>query len=201
MKCSILLVCGSLRARSVNLAVLKVAAEMAGPGIATQLYQGMSNLPHYDPDDDREPLHSCVAGLRTAIGRAEALLFCTPEYAGGLPGSFKNLLDWTVGGTEMNNKPVAWINTASPAAPTGGRDAHTSLRKVLGYVAACIVEPACIQVPLSRADVEVDGTIRSVSIRSQIAASLSLLANSAQLESSSPSQDCNWSSETDQNSA
>ena len=34
-----------------------------------------------------------VAGLRAAIGAAGALLFCTPEYAGALPGSFKNLLD------------------------------------------------------------------------------------------------------------
>ncbi|WP_306796085.1 NAD(P)H-dependent oxidoreductase [Nocardia sp. XZ_19_369] len=26
-----------------------------------------------------------------------SVLFCTPEYAGTLPGSLKNLLDWTVG--------------------------------------------------------------------------------------------------------
>ena len=179
MGCSILLICGSLRRNSVNAAALKVAGEVAAPEITTRLHAAMSDLPHYNPDDDREPLHPCVAALRSAIEWADALLFCTPEYAGALPGSFKNLLDWTVGGIEINSKPVAWINTASPAAPTGGEDAHGSLRKVMHYVGACIVEPACIHIPLSRRDIEVDGTIRSVSVRSRIAASLISLASNA----------------------
>ena len=61
---------------------------------------------------------------------------CTPEYAGALPGSFKNLLDWTVGGGQTYGMPVAWINVSGAAAPTGGADAHDSLRKVLGYTGA-----------------------------------------------------------------
>ena len=60
------------------------------------------------------------------------MLISTPEYAGALPGSFKNPLDWTIGDGEIYDKPVAWINTAGPAAPSGGADAHDSLRKVLG---------------------------------------------------------------------
>jgi NAD(P)H-dependent FMN reductase len=35
--------------------------------------------------------------LRDDIRASDGLLFSTPEYAGGLPGAFKNLLDWTVG--------------------------------------------------------------------------------------------------------
>jgi NAD(P)H-dependent FMN reductase len=73
-----------------------------------------------------------VAELRHEIGAADAVLICTPEYAGALPGSFKNLLDWTVGGGEADRKPVGWINASGVAAPTGGGDAHASLRKVLG---------------------------------------------------------------------
>ncbi|MGH4015240.1 MAG: NADPH-dependent FMN reductase [Pseudonocardiaceae bacterium] len=91
------------------------------------------DLPAFNPDDDHEPLHPAVADLRRQIA-ADALLFCTPEYAGALPGSFKNLLDWTVGGSEIYGKPVCWINASSVAAPTGGADAHASLAKVLGYV-------------------------------------------------------------------
>jgi len=106
-------------------------------------------VPQYT-DDDQEPLHPVVADLRRQIGMAHALLFCTPEYAGALPGAFKNLLDWTVGGGEMDHKPVAWINTAGPAAPAGGADAHASLRNVLGYLGAEIVEPACVSIPMAR---------------------------------------------------
>jgi len=91
-----------------------------------------------------------VASLRAAIKEADAVLICTPEYAGGLPGSFKNLLDWTVGGGEMYGKPVAWINASSIAAPTGGRDAHDSLRKVLTYAGAKIVDEACARIPVPR---------------------------------------------------
>ena len=68
------------------------------------------------------------------------------SYAGALPGSLKNLLEWTVGDGGTYRKPVAWINVSGPAAPTGGTDAHDSLRKVLGYVHADIVEPACTRV-------------------------------------------------------
>ena len=77
------------------------------------------------------------------IAAADALLLCTPEYAGALPGALKNLLEWTVGDGSTYRKPIAWINASGPAAPTGGADAHDSLRKVLGYVHADIVEAAC----------------------------------------------------------
>lgn len=44
-----------------------------------------------------------------------------------LPGSFKNLLDWTVGGTEICDKPVACINSAAPGR---GQGAEATLRAV-----------------------------------------------------------------------
>ncbi|HEU0128218.1 MAG TPA: NAD(P)H-dependent oxidoreductase, partial [Pseudonocardiaceae bacterium] len=75
------------------------------------------------------------------------MLFCTPEYAGALPGSFKNLLDWTVGGVEICDKPSAWIN-ASSRGPDGAAGAHESLRAVLSYTGAAIIEAACTTIPV-----------------------------------------------------
>jgi hypothetical protein len=69
-----------------------------------------------------------AAELRRQLRDADGVLICTPEYAGALPGSFKNLLDWTVGGGETYGKPVAWINASMRAD-----GAHESLRAVLGY--------------------------------------------------------------------
>jgi len=69
---------------------------------------------------------------RCAIASADAVLFCTPEYAGTLPGSLKNLLDWTVGGTELTDKPVAWVKVA--ADQRRGEGAHSTLATALGYV-------------------------------------------------------------------
>src|SRR5437879_6500078 len=138
----ILLLSGSLRAGSSNEAVLRTAYAVASSAqVGTVLYDGLAELPHFNPDDDADPLPASVAGLRAAIEQAAGILICTPEYAGTLPGSFKNLLDWTVGGTEICDKPVAWVNAA---APRRGGGAEATMRTVLGYTGADIVESACL---------------------------------------------------------
>jgi chromate reductase len=115
-----------------------------------------------------------VVDLRAGIAEADAVLFCTPEYAGALPGSFKNLLDWTVGGGEMYGRRVAWINASG--LPTGAADAHASLRKVLGYLATEIVEDACVHIPVPRQAVGEDGLIADPQLRARIADALTTLA-------------------------
>lgn len=173
----LLLVSGSLREGSTNAAVLQTARAVAPAELATVLYGGMSGLPHFNPDDDREgeAVHGAVAELRAQVAAADALLVCTPEYAGALPGALKNLLEWTVGDAGTYGKPVAWINASGEAAPTGGADAHDSLRKVLGYVHADVVDAACVRVPVTRDAVGPDGTIADPQIREQIAAALTAL--------------------------
>jgi hypothetical protein len=49
---TILLIPGSLRAASVNRAVLRTAARLAGEGIEATLYEPVVALPHFNPDDD-----------------------------------------------------------------------------------------------------------------------------------------------------
>jgi chromate reductase len=142
----------------------------------------MARLPHFNPDDDpvdAAALDAGVASLRAALAASDALLVCTPEYAGALPGSFKNLLDWTVGGGQTYGMPVAWLNVSGAAAPSGGADAHDSLRKVLGYTGAEIVEAACLRLPLSREDVGEDGLISSEEARERIVGAVQVLANAA----------------------
>jgi chromate reductase, NAD(P)H dehydrogenase (quinone) len=115
-----------------------------------------------------------VVDLRASIAAADAVLFCTPEYAGALPGSFKNLLDWTVGGGEMYGRRVAWINASG--LPTGAADAHASLRTVLGYLSTEIVEEACVHIPVPRQAVGDDGLIGDPRPRARIADVLTTLA-------------------------
>jgi chromate reductase len=118
----ILLISGSTRAASTNTALLRTARAAAPAEVEATLYEGMTDLPHFNSDDDFDPLPPAVAELRRQIAASDAVLFCTPEYAGPLPGTFKNLLDWTVGGPEMYEKPVAWVNAAG--TPTRGANAH-----------------------------------------------------------------------------
>ena len=126
----VLLISGSLRRASTNTALLETARVVAPRSLTLCSYSGIADLPHFNPDDDRPPRDLAVELLRDAIRSADAVLFSTPEYAGGLPGSFKNALDWEVGDDQigsLNEKPVAWIN----GAPRGAADAHASLRRCL----------------------------------------------------------------------
>ncbi len=163
-----LLISGSTRRGSTNGAVLRTVHALAPPELSTEIYGELAALPAFNPDDDREPLPGPVERLRSAIHDAEALLFCTPEYAGALPGAFKNLLDWTVGDADprsISGKPVGWLNVSGPAAPSGGADAHESLAKVLGYVGADVVEAACLRLPLTRDAVGEDGLVDDEIVR------------------------------------
>ncbi|HEY4178009.1 MAG TPA: NADPH-dependent FMN reductase [Kofleriaceae bacterium] len=169
----ILVITGSTRASSTNTAALLTAQAFPPPGVAVDFYGGLGALPHFNPDNDVDPLPPPVAALRAAIGSADALLFCTPEYAGTLPGSFKNLLDWTVGGMEMNAKPVAWLNVA---APTRGEGAIATLRVVLGYVTATILDDCCIRIAVAREMVGLDGLVADTDARARITALVASIA-------------------------
>jgi len=163
---TVLLVSGSTRHGSTNTAVLRTIATL--DPARTRMFTLLADLPPFDPDADRDPLPPPVAALRGALAETTAVLFCTPEYAGALPGAFKNLLDWTVGGAEMPGKPAAWINVSSPAAPTGGAGAHAELGTVLGYVGARVVEGACRRIPLTRSHVDADGLVTDPQVRAEL---------------------------------
>lgn len=171
-KCKILLVSGSLRAGSVNTAVVKTAQTLAPAGVETTIYARLADLPHFNPDDDREPLPEAAAHMREQLKGVDALFISTPEYAGTLPGSFKNFLDWGVG-DGLYEVPVGWVN---PSAYGGSKGTYQVLRTVLAYTNSPVVEPACIDLPVPRDAVGADGIIVDKSICAAIGRALGALA-------------------------
>ncbi|NYE95677.1 NAD(P)H-dependent FMN reductase [Psychromicrobium silvestre] len=185
MSFRILLISGSVRLGSVNSAVLATAAELAQTGLAhtglaqtepavkdveTSIYQGLATLPHFNPDLDREPLPEPVAELRNQIANADALLFSTPEYAGAMPGALKNLLEWTIGGTEISDKPSGWINPSSN--PGRAERTYLSLRTVLEYTEARLIEGACLTAPTPRSVIDQQGIVQDLAVRESITKAL-----------------------------
>jgi chromate reductase len=169
------MISGSLRRRSTNSAVIRTGHWQRCPGVVTTVYEDLADLPHFNPDDDVDPLPNAVVAFRSLIRNTDAVLFSTPEYAGDLPGSFLNLLDWAVGDDQVGSlyeKPVAWIN----ASPRGAADAHQSLRRVLGYLHATIVEEAVACLPITANDLGDDELIASTQIAAGIAETLAALA-------------------------
>ena len=173
--CRVLLVPGSLRAASTNLSVLRTALAI-WPGAV--LFEGLGSLPLFNPDLEGPRLPRTAAELREQIHYSSAILFCTPEYAGALPGVFKNLLDWTIGDDHprsLYEKLVGWLN----ARPHGAIEAHAELRRVLGYAHATIVEEACMEVPVTSSLVGDDGLIADGPTRELIRAALVALCSTS----------------------
>jgi NAD(P)H-dependent FMN reductase len=175
------MISGSLRARSTNSAVLRSAERLAPAGLDVVVYEGLAALPHFNPDDEAGALPPAVSALRAEIHAAGALLVSTPEYAGALPGSFKNLLDWTIGDDSPGSiyeKPVAWINVSV----RGARAAHDELRRVLGYAHATIVDAACVDVPVTESMIGEDRLVIDPTALAAIAGSVETLAAQARCD-------------------
>lgn len=163
---------GSLRAGSITARLLKAALNLLPEGTFARVYDGLADLPHFSPDIDTEPAPGSVVHWCDQLKWADAVIICTPEYAFGLPGSFKNVLDWAVSSGEFNEMPVIAI-AASPLE-TGGVNAMTSLLPTLRALGTHIVDTGAITVPFVKnkldsndhfIETELEGEISSVLAR------------------------------------
>ena len=164
-------ICGSLRARSSNAALLGAVSLLAPAGVVVERYDGLAALPVFNPDDDVEPAPAPVAALRERIASADALVISSPEYAHGVPGALKNALDWLVSGVEIFQKPVALLNP-SP----GSRFAHPQLMETLRVMSATVVDGACLTVPIAGRRLDAEGIAADTELSTAIRAALDAVA-------------------------
>lgn len=150
----ILLIPGSTREDALQTAALRTAAQVAPQDINAGLYEGLRALPAFVPGE-RDP-HDSVVLLHHQVRLADAVLFSTPEYAGSLPGSLKNLLDWLIEDDLLNGKPVAWLSVAGAGEDEGAR---ATLEAVLTHGNAKILRAACIRLPVDPTVVDRHGFV------------------------------------------
>ena len=84
----ILAISGSLRAFSINTALLKIAATLVPLQAKLIVYDGLGDLPQFNPDLDAGPPN--VAEFRSQLQKSSGVIISTPEYAHGVPGVLKN---------------------------------------------------------------------------------------------------------------
>jgi len=138
---NILGISGSLRTASVSTALLKTAATLMPGHVKLTIYDGLGNLPHFNPEIDTEFTPPPVSDLRSQLNNSAGVIISTPEYAHGIPGVLKNALDWLVASGELYEKPVA-LFSASPR----GRFAHASLIETLVVMMARLIPEAFVNV-------------------------------------------------------
>ena len=182
---TLLALSGSLRLGSSNTLLLEAAGLLAPADMRIEPYHGIGTLPHFNPDLDGDNPPEAVMVLRRRVGASDGLLISCPEYARGIPGSFKNALDWLVGSVEFPGKPVALFN----ASPRAG-DAQAALRLVLTTMSARIVEEASITLPLLASRLDAAGMAGNSEIATSVMAALAALARtieaSVQMEEGGP---------------
>lgn len=137
----VLALCGSLRAASMNRALLEACVRVAPP-FRVDIFGGLGALPLFNPDLEAS-LPAPVGALHAALERADAVLIASPEYAHGVTGVLKNALDWLVSFPPFVDTPVAIFN-ASPRSV----HADAALREILTTMSANIIVDACLALPL-----------------------------------------------------
>jgi len=86
---------GSLRAGSYNSMLLRAAAELLDDEIAQLEIASIRGIPLYDGDiEASEGIPQTVRDLKARVIACDGLLLATPEYNNGMPGVFKNAIDW-----------------------------------------------------------------------------------------------------------
>ena len=135
----VLAISGSLRKGSTNTATLEALARLASDGVRVLVYRDLAKLPPFNPDDDVEggPIPEPVGNLRALVAACDAIVIAAPEYAHGLPGMFKNALDWLVASETFAGKRVVLINVSPRAF-----HAQADLREILATMAARFVPEA-----------------------------------------------------------
>ena len=133
----IVTVCGSLQARSANLALIQAAGRIAPSGVEVVPFDRLRALPFFNPDLETGDDPPAVTDWRRAVAGADALLIASPEYGHSLPGMLKNGIDWLIGSGELHRKVVAI--TAAVGHPHRGLMGLSALAQTLGAVDAVIV--------------------------------------------------------------
>jgi chromate reductase len=170
---NILAISGSLREGSSNHNILHLLSKMMPHGINYIIYDGIRNIPAFDPGIDNDTPPALVADLRKLLSRADGIIICTPEYAYGVPGALKNALDWMVSSGSFSGKPAALIT-----ASTGGENAHEAMIKILGAIDAKLTDEVTLLIQFVRQKMDANGNITDPDTSQKLQNLIELFINS-----------------------
>ena len=153
-KKKILAISGSTRKKSSNLNLINAIEELSSSIFSISLFEGLTDIPHFNPDLDNENPPQEVVTFRRLLREADGILICTPEYAMGVPGTLKNAIDWIVSSCEFSHKPLALITASSM-----GEKGHASLMDTLRIIEAGVTEDTQLVIPFVKTKVSSEGKI------------------------------------------
>ena len=137
---NVLSICGSLRKGSFNAMTQRALPALAPAGMTIKPAPSFADFPLYNADiQNSTGFPAPVNALADAIGAADGVIFCTPEYNFTIPGGLKNAIDWV---SRLQNQPLAGkpiaLQSASPG-PVGGARVQYDVRKAMAFLDAFVL--------------------------------------------------------------
>ena len=140
MKKNILIIGGSLRAKSFNKYLASNLIEIGKENFNFEIFSDFNLLPYYNTDDhNQDNWPNTLLELEDKIRKADGVIFVTPEYNFSVPGYLKNCIDWIsrLPNQPLDRKPVC-IQSAS-LGPLGGARVQYYLRQILVFLNAKVM--------------------------------------------------------------
>ncbi|MDD5149061.1 MAG: NAD(P)H-dependent oxidoreductase [Flavobacterium sp.] len=162
-KKKIFAISGSTRNNSSNFKILKLISELTKEKFEMKIFEGLSEIPHFNTDLDTENPPKIVSAFRNEIAEADGILICTPEYIFSLPGSLKNALEWCVSTTIFSQKKVGLIT-----ASASGEKAQEELALIMKTVEAKFSNETELLIQGVRGKVNNDGIITDIETLNKI---------------------------------
>lgn len=135
----VLTICGSLRKKSYNHALVRALPLLAPEGMTFTESPPFDSFPFYNQDiQDASGFPEPVVKFADAVRAADGVIIVTPEYNWTIPGALKNAFDWVsrMKDQPFKEKPVA-IQSAS-TGPMGGSRMQYHMRQSITYLNAFI---------------------------------------------------------------
>lgn len=162
---------GSLRRGSHNTALLHAAKDSLAAETKFDI-RTLHGIPLYDGDVETDAgIPASVSALKADIAAADGVLLATPEYNAGIPGVFKNAIDWlsrTSDGSAQvfDGKPVALIGAANGSGGTVRSQA--AWQPVLKALKANVWTANRILVPKASAAFGENGLLKDAAAQDQL---------------------------------
>jgi len=131
-KYKIIGICGSIREKSYNRAVLEYMEANSPDSLEIQI-ESIAQFPLFSEDLEKEGFSDSVKDLREKIRNADGLIIVTPEYNSSIPGVLKNAIDWISRkdeeGYPFSKKPI--MIAGATTGLTGTSRSQKELRAIL----------------------------------------------------------------------
>jgi chromate reductase, NAD(P)H dehydrogenase (quinone) len=149
-------ICGSLRKKSLNRALLGAVAETLPATAKLVMFEGLEDIPPFN-SDLTEP--AAVTAFKQAIANADGLVIATPEYNYSIPGVLKNALDWASrpAPSPMLGKPVGIVGCS--IGMSGSMRAQYHLRQILVYSDSPTLNQPEVLIPRAKERFDAEGRL------------------------------------------